>query len=415
MLKTGLYQSNTWIIVRAVFAFLACWSAVRAADDANWPMFRGGPTLNGVLDKDLPETLEVLWRFSRDAGFLGSAAIVDGAVYIGADDGNLYALSLNDGAVKWTYETESLIESSPLVLGDTVYYGDEDGVFHAVDKRSGKGRWTFKTEGQIISSANHVDDHVVFGSYDGSVYCLASDGKLVWKCETRDRIHGTPGVIRKHVFQNGEWRDEVYCLVAGCDENMHVIDTASGKEIRGINMGSVSGASAAVRSGRVYVGTYGNQVVAMDWESGKIVWTYENEERQFPYMSSAAVTDKLVIIGGRDKRVRALDVKTGRQRWEFVTRARVDSSPVVAGQSVFVGSSDGNLYRLNLADGQEKWRFEAASPISASPAIASGRLVIGTVDGVLYCFGDPASKNGRQNEAKKDNHHELPGGKGSTS
>jgi len=362
------------------------------ADKPNdWYMFRGGSSLTGVLERDLPEKLDVLWRFTREEGFIGSAAIVDGVVYIGGDDGNLYALSLADGSLKWTYETESLIESSPLVWNGTAYYGDDDGEFHAVDITTGKARWTYETGGQIISSANHVGDRIVFGSYDGSVYCLASDGKLVWKCETQDRVHGTPGVVGKHVFSNNEWRGKAYCLAAGCDESMHVISAEDGSQVRGIDMGSVSGASAAVRGDRVYVGTYGNQVVAINWVSGEVVWTYENADRQFPYMSSAAVTDNLVIVGGRDKHVRALDAETGKQRWEFATRSRVDSSPVVAGDSVFVGSSDGNLYRLAVADGRELWRFEAASPITGSPAIADNRLVIGTVDGTLYCFGDPAS------------------------
>lgn len=370
-------------------------------------MFRGGSSLTGVLETDLPEKLDVIWKFTREEGFIGSAAIVDGVVYVGGDDGNLYALSLADGSLKWAYETESLIESSPLVWNGTAYYGDDDGEFHAVDVTNGKARWTYKTGGQIISSANHIDNRIVFGSYDGSVYCLAPDGKLVWKCETQDRVHGTPGVVGKHVFENGAWKDEAFCLAAGCDESMHVINADDGKQVRGIDMGSVSGASAAVRGDRVYVGTYGNQVVAINWVSGEVVWTYENEDRQFPYMSSAAVTDELVIVGGRDKRVRALDVKDGKQRWEFATRSRVDSSPVVAGGSVFVGSSDGNLYRLAVKDGGELWRFEAASPITGSPAIADDRLVIGTVDGALYCFGESASStNSRDAENANDNQNE---------
>jgi len=352
-------------------------------------MFRGQPELTGVAATDLSDTLVVLWRFNRDEGFVSSAAIVDGVVYVGGDSGNLYALDLADGSVKWTYPTGSMIESSPLVRGGVVYFGDDDGVFHAVDAATGTRRWTFTTDAQIISSPNHIGDRIVFGSYDGNLYCLSPAGKPVWTCTTKDRLHATPGVTR---VATGDKTGQAFCLIAGCDQNLHVVDTATGDQLRGVDMHSVSGAAAAIHGRHVYVGTYGNQVLCIDWLTGRIVWTYENPDRQFPYMSSAALTGDLVILGGRDKRVRALDAATGKQRWAFVTRSRVDSSPVVVGDSVFVGSSDGNLYRLKVNDGSEQWRFDAASPITASVAVAAGRLVVGTTGGVLYCFGDPALK-----------------------
>ena len=90
---------------------------------------------------------------------------------------------------------------------------------------------------------------------------------------------------------------------------------------------------------------------------------------------------------GRDKVVHAIDVSTGKAAWTFETRARVDSSPVVAGDRLYVGSSDGRLYVLDLATGQKRWEFDTGAALTASPAIAAGRVVIGSVDGVLHCFG----------------------------
>jgi outer membrane protein assembly factor BamB len=85
--------------------------------------------------------------------------------------------------------------------------------------------------------------------------------------------------------------------------------------------------------------------------------------------------------------VHAIDARTGKEAWKFVTRARVDSSPALAGGRIFVGSSDGKLYALDAATGRKVWEFEAGDAITASPAIAAGRLVVGAQDGRLYCFG----------------------------
>ena len=141
---------------------------------------------------------------------------------------------------------------------------------------------------------------------------------------------------------------------------------------------------------RAYFGTFNYEVLAVDLRAHKIVWHYSDPDRQFPYYSSAALANingGRVIVGGRDKVVHALDASSGKQVWQFTTKARVDSSPSVAGGRVYVGSSDGKLYVLDAATGQKQAEFDAGAALTASPAIASGRVVIGSQDGRLYCFG----------------------------
>ena len=53
-----------------------------------------------------------------------------------------------------------------------------------------------------------------------------------------------------------------------------------------------------------------------------MAWRYEHpESRKFPYYSSAAVGAKVVVVGGRDKLVHALDPATGKELWSFETPA----------------------------------------------------------------------------------------------
>jgi outer membrane protein assembly factor BamB len=213
-------------------------------------------------------------------------------------------------------------------------------------------------------------------SYDTHLYAVeAASGELRWKVQTQGQVHGTVAVGDGLVY------------VAGCDGIFRALRLADGAEQYQIPVGSYTGASAVLDGDRAYVGTYDAEVLALDLTERRIVWRYAHPDRSFPFYSSGALADGLLVLGGRDKFVHAIDVATGEARWTYETRARVDSSPAVAAGRVYVGGTDDRFYVLDLATGEELWEFNAGAGFTASPAIASGRVVIGATDGVVYCFG----------------------------
>lgn len=363
----------------AVFAMVSRFAhASDTTQNRDWSMFRGNAQQTGVAPCELRGKPKVRWSHAvPDTGFIAAPAIVGKTVYIGDDMGTMHALDFATGKVRWQRSVgDSIaINATPTVIDGVLLFGDDAGIMHALNAKDGTTRWTFKTEGPIVSSVNLSGKRMVFGSYDGSVYCLdRTSGKLVWKCETEDKLHGTPGIAKDRV------------LVAGCDSRMHVIDLASGAERCRIDIESVSGSSAAIIGDRVFIGTYGNQVLGIDLSAKKILWRFEHPDRQFPYLSSAALTEKLVVIGGRDKNVYALNQATGKPTWTFPAKGRVEASAVIAGDLAIVGTQKGVLFGIDINTGKPAWQFEAGDSITASVGVARNCIVFGTDDGVLYCL-----------------------------
>jgi eukaryotic-like serine/threonine-protein kinase len=175
--------------------------------------------------------------------------------------------------------------------------------------------------------------------------------------------------------------------ISGCDETFRGIRVSDGREVLNVPVGAYMGASTALMGTGAYVGTFENEVIAIDMKTRKVTWTYRHPDRLFPYYSSAALSQGRIVLGGRDKMIHALDAKTGKAHWTFMTNARVESSPAIVANRVFVGSTDGRLYVLDLLKGEKLWDFDAGSAITASPAVSGDRLVVGTHDGLLYCLG----------------------------
>jgi outer membrane protein assembly factor BamB len=342
----------------------------------NWSQFRGNHSLTGVSNSNVPDSLKPLWTYEAGDSIESSAAIVGGTVFVGSQKGELVALSLENGSVYWKFATGSPIgESSPAYGAGVVYIGDLGGWLNAINASDGKKVWAFKTNGEIKSSPVVLGDRLLIGSYDENLYCLSTrNGSVLWKFKTNGPVHSTPSIANGMAF------------IAGCDEVFRAIRISDGKEVFNVSSGSYTGASPALRDGAAFYGTFDNEVLSVNLDQKQIAWRYENPQRKFPYYSSAAVTTSRVVVGGRDKLVHGISL-AGKGVWTFATRARVESSPAIAGGRVFIGSNDGRFYVLNLNTGAKLWEFDAGAPLSASPAIANGRVVIGSQDGRLFCFG----------------------------
>ena len=227
---------------------------------------------------------------------------------------------------------------------------------------------------------------MLFGSYDGFLYCLnIKNGELAWKYETEGYVHGTPAIY------------EDFVIVTGCDSYMRLINIDDGKQKQQVNLGAYVAASPAILStntdpqnkvkSHAYCGTYGNEILGIDLNSGEIAWRYQHPARQLPFFASAAVMDNIILIGGRDKMMHALTPEKGEPLWTYTAKTGIESSAVVVGKRLFFGTTRGVFTALDIDTGDSVWEFETASSIVSSPSVADGKIYIGTEDGILYCFG----------------------------
>jgi outer membrane protein assembly factor BamB len=343
---------------------------------ADWPVFRGSAEMRGVADIKLPDQLQERWTFKTGNAIEGAPAVVDGIVYVASGDKNFYAIDLKTGQQKWKTPLEAPIKASPAVKNGRVYVGNSDGKLFALNASDGKTIWTFETQGEITAGVNFHGDNILLGSYDSTLYCLSPEGKKLWDFTIDGPVNGSPAVVGDRTF------------VAGCDSLLHVVDAKTGKSQGNVDLGGQAGATAAVYGESVYVGTMAYEVIAVNWKNIKKEWTFKAPRRQQEFYSSASVTENLVIVGSRDKKLYALDRLTGHEKWSFITDGMIDGSPLVVGDRVYFGSldADGHFYVLNLK-GRKQQVLELDSSVTGSPAAGPDCILVGTEKGTLYCLG----------------------------
>ena len=79
-----------------------------------WTQFRMGPQNNAVLDG----TLQATWRLETGGQISASPTIVDDTLFVGNNNGSLYAIDVGTGKVVWKAHVTNPLMSAPLVYGD---------------------------------------------------------------------------------------------------------------------------------------------------------------------------------------------------------------------------------------------------------------------------------------------------------
>jgi outer membrane protein assembly factor BamB len=369
----------TPVLLVFIFLLLIAPDSDGGTPAALWPGFRGNPALTGVANGSLPGSPSLLWSFKTGAAVKSSAVIGSDRVFIGSDDGKLYALNFADGKQAWAFQAADAMQAPPLLVNHMVFAGSADGVFYALDASNGALLWKVQTDGKIQASASVFTGsngvpRILFGSYDFKLRCLdAQKGTPVWTYESGNYINGACAVADgKAVF-------------GGCDAMVHVLQLEDGHEIAQIDAGAFIGVSVALAGNRAYFGHYDNQFLCVDLAGTNVAWRFH--DRDFPYMSSAAVTADRVVFGGDDKTLHCLNRADGKSLWSLDTQGKIESSPVIAGDKVVFGSDDGRVYLVSLQDGRQLWSYDTGQPVASSPAVAAEKIVIGCDDGNVYCFG----------------------------
>jgi outer membrane protein assembly factor BamB/5-hydroxyisourate hydrolase-like protein (transthyretin family) len=274
-----------------------------------------------------------------------SPAVVNGVVYVGSIDGNVYALNAATGAKVWNYTTGGAVDSSPAVVNGVVYVGSIDGNVYALNAATGAKVWNYTT-GWYVPSSPAVVNGVVYVGGEFDVYALnAATGAKVWNYTAPDSIYGaSPAVANGMVY--------------------------------------IAGGERSTPQGGPLSAFY-----ALNATTGELEWNYTINGDGLS--SPPSVANGVVYMGCQDDNVYALNAYNGAKLWNYTTGGWVEDSPAIANGVVYIGSDDGNVYALNAATGAKVWNYAPVNETyRSSPAVVNGVVYEGSIDGNVYAIGN---------------------------
>ena len=130
-------------------------------------MYRGDAERSGTQPGPGPTDEPVLiWSAKTDGPIQFNPILVSGVLYVGSDDGHLYALDAMSGARRWAFDAGAPVKGSALSASGLVAVSDAAGILHVVDASTGRERWR---------AAGIVE---VGGVADGILYAPGDDNQV---------------------------------------------------------------------------------------------------------------------------------------------------------------------------------------------------------------------------------------------
>ena len=293
-------------------------------------------TRNGWLHA-LRDDGSIAWQF-LGAGAFAAEPLVDGdTVYVGCNDGRLYAIALATGHEKWHYEAKEQLGTKPSLANGILYVASLQDTVFAVDAATGAWKWHYRREPR--------DGFTIFGAAsvavaDGLVHAGFSDGTVVG-------LEVATGALRweRHAGPAGTYMDVDSVLVSG---------------------------------GKLYAAAFSGAVVALEAATGKPLWQYETPEPAQLGLAPGA----LVVVSTTS--IMALSLVDGRLLWTTPLRGTAAGQPRLAGKWLVVPAGLGGLRFLDASNGRVVRSLETGSGASGPVTVYGKRAWLLSNDGRLF-------------------------------
>ncbi len=144
-----------------------------------------------------------------------------------------------------------------------------------------------------------------------------------------------------------------------------------------------------VEDGRVYAAAVEGGVRAFDLQTGKQVWQYKSDLR---LSGGPGAGQGLVVVGSLDGKVIALDAATGAEKWQAKVPNEVIAAPAIGQDMVYVRTNDGRITALSTENGERRWFWNNELPSltvrgNAPVVTGPGVVFVASDDGTVTALG----------------------------
>jgi len=287
---------------------------------------------------------------------------------------HIVAVNLTNGIERWRFPAEadakiSFYAAPEISENGNLIAGGYDNVLYSVNPDNGQGTPLFEgSEGRYVGGPLVTEDMIYAPSVDHILYAINLNGQEVWHFETEDPLWAAPASD-----------SDCKCIyLSSMDHRVYSLDAKNGGLIwKSDDLGgSIVGSPTISEDNILYIGTFANELVALDAATGRELWRFPTEKWVW---SGPVVSGDRLYFGDLSGTLFAVDRQTGGSVWQIQTGGAIVGTPVVLDDAIYFTTEDGTFRSVNT-EGTNRWEHTYETSLHSGPVISGNTILVATSD-----------------------------------
>lgn len=293
----------------------------------------------------------------------GAPVISGGRVYFGAYDGNMYALDAGTGDCIWEShksedpgtqckrEPDGPIVGGAVLYQGVLYVGSDDGQVYGIDAESGAVHFCLDVGGAVWSTPLIVDNTMYISTMKGEVRAVEPGD---WHPKWRGPFRTSAGLLTDPVLAEGK------VIVGGIGQTLFALDAETGKQVWSFPGGNWFWGRPVVAGKTVYATNLDGKVYAVDLGTGQAAWESNTFKAPEAIRAAPLLSNGVLVVVDRGGNVYSLNPDTGEvlKSEPAVIEKRVLANPIEFDGDVLLLAQSGDMYRWKPTGDEPPKRVE---------------------------------------------------------
>ena len=267
--------------------------------------------------------------------------------------GHVFALNKIDGSIVWNRDVKNPIRIAPTVDGDLIIIQTLNNEIHALNINNGNELWKDKLEeeattmiGGAAPAYNSGKDFVLAAFSNGQIQAYkASTGTPLWS-EWIISPSSTESISDITSIKANPIIDDNIAYVIGYNGPMAAIDIRTGAKIW---QREISSASQPWLAGNfLFVLTQDSDLVAVNKEDGKIVWTtiipFANDDNKSGVFTSGPIlANDALLVASSNGKLFSISPYNGRIMGVADIEKGVETAPIMVNETLLLTSNEATI------------------------------------------------------------------------
>lgn len=272
----------------------------------------------------------------------------------------------------------------PALQAGYVYAVNTKGEISKLNADNGKQEWRVVAPEPISGGVGAGGGLVMVGTSRGNVLAYDVTGKLLWTSHVSSEVLSAPRYFDGKV------------IVRSGDNQIYGLDAADGvrkwvytRKVPALSLRSSAG--IVIDSGAVYAGFAGGKMIALNAESGQLLWEATvatpkgvTEIERIADITSLPIVDGPVVYAvAYQGRIAAVDRRTGQVVWNREISSYTGMA--LGGEQLYVSHALGSFYSLDYTTGKTFWRQgDLLNRRLTTPVVLKNVVAVGDLEGYVH-------------------------------